>query len=546
MTATPEDVHVARELAATSRVARTLLALALTLAATPGRAADPSRDDNATSTDDDATGVAPDADDNATGVAPDDDAPKSAPSPSTDWGDFETVPGAPATSPGGDWGDFESAPAPPEVLEPAYWSGTFSARARAGLWLERLGETPLATLRTSLDGTIAWSRGPWRLNVSGHAEVDPAFWLQSDDFDGPTVDRYASLIDVRKSHVAYLGQNADATFGFQIVPWGEALMLGALDVANPRDLREPGLADLEDIRLPVLSTRLGLGDAGHRVELLWVHEARFGYRSPPLGPHSLYRAFLPDDIDQTLGDRELTVSDAPDRWSLDAQQLFLRWTYRGSGVDLGLYAASALDQRGVPGTFDPLGSPAARRVALPLVHERFWLLGTSGVVPLEALLLKWEIAALPDRPLTALRAGDTGSTHVNVREPMLDLFASIVWDPSPVTQLAFEWQQLVPLDRTPGDEYLLHPDVPRLGLRVAHRAMEERLMLELLALVDVDLGGVLTAIVRATADYQLSDGWRIGVGAITYQPSSDRTGPLMGFTDNDQVFVRARWDFALE
>ena len=199
----------------------------------------------------------------------------------------------------------------------------------------------------------------------------------------------------------------------------------------------------------------------------------------------------------------------------------------------------------MPGLFDPLGSPGARYVALPLAHERFWLFGSSGVVPLEALLLKWEIAFFPDKPLTALSAAGGGARWTNVREPALDVFASVVWDPSPETQVAFEWQQLIPLDRGDGEEYLLHPEVPRLGLRLAHRALAERLQLELIALIDVDLGGVLTAIVRATADYQLSDSWRVGLGAITYQPSSERTGPLMGFGENDQVFARVRWDFGL-
>lgn len=450
--------------------------------------------------------------------------------------------GARAAEPSDDWGaDFDVGPAAEPTEPEATWSGVFSAQSRVGLWLERLDTTPLSTLRTSLDGSVEYARGPLRLQLAGHAEVDPAFALQRPQYDQPTYDRYVALIDVRKTHIGWRATEGDITFGYQVVPWGEALMLGALDITNPRDLREPGLAEPEALRLPVLSTRVGIGQGGQRLELLWVHEAHFGYRSPPLGPYSLYRALLPDDVEQRLDGRALVVADYPDRYGERAQQLFLRWTYRGPGLDLAVYAASALDQFGVPGVFDPLADPDLEQVPLPLVHRRMWMTGLSGVVPLSTVLLKWELGVFTDRPLTRVTAE---GSHVE-RQLALDLLASVVWDASPDTQIALEWQSLLLPERPEGAEYLLHPDVPRYALRVSHRMLSDRLVLELVALLDADLGGVLSAVVRAGAEYEIAQGWRVGVMAATYHPSSVRSGPLTGFDRNDQLIVKARWDVAL-
>ena len=48
----------------------------------------------------------------------------------------------------------------------------------------------------------------------------------------------------------------DLKAGRQIVVWGKSDNIRVTDVLNPLDLREPGLTDLENLRLPVTMTKL--------------------------------------------------------------------------------------------------------------------------------------------------------------------------------------------------------------------------------------------------------------------------------------------------
>ena len=63
--------------------------------------------------------------------------------------------------------------------------------------------------------------------------------------------------------------------GRQIVTWGEGDGLSALDVINSQDQREPGVADIDDIKLAVWLSRLQVAQDKHSFEHVCVVHVDF-------------------------------------------------------------------------------------------------------------------------------------------------------------------------------------------------------------------------------------------------------------------------------
>ncbi|MDP6935746.1 MAG: hypothetical protein QGG40_22690, partial [Myxococcota bacterium] len=274
--------------------------------------------------------------------------------------------------------------------------------------------------RQTADLWLAYRRGALRAHLSGHGEFDLAIWADSDQWDEPTIEAYQSQLLPREAWVAGSLGVTELTLGRQVVAWGEGRLSGVLDVVNPRDLREPGMVDLEDLRLPVSMARVTSSlDGGsvwpgtHRFELMVVPEADFGFRSSPLGPFGMLDGLVDEveldesmaelvDLDGVLEDLEVDYVHLQDRWAADQLQSFARWTWRGRGLDLGVYAASVLDQQGtivMPEFIDLLAaSNEGESVEIGLDHRRYQLLGQSGVVAALGVLARWEVAYKNDLP----------------------------------------------------------------------------------------------------------------------------------------------------
>ena len=483
--------------------------------------------------------------------------------PADDWGGDDSALG------GDDFG-FASAATPTEVAVPppapreqSWHLGGF-VRSDWGVWAERLGgasgfdEDALAKARQSLDLWLRWKSGRLRAQISGHHEFDPVWDRAALARDAPTWREYASLTQVRESYVAASLGAVELTVGRQIVAWGEGDMQSPLDVVNPRDMREPGLADLVDLRLPVLATRAGWFHGNHTVEAIVVHEANFGLRATPMGPFSPLPALLLDndtvrnlgkagiDVEAQLRAKEIAwqhgFDDASERYGADAQQLFVRWLHRGEGLDLGLYLASALDQQGAmdPAGFGDMAALLmAERIDLPLQHRRFTLAGTSGAWVNGSWLLKWELALVPDK---RFNTGDTSALppKLEVTErAAVAAMAGLTWKATSTTTVGVEIARTTLID-APAD--LIFPvDAPMLAGRLMHRAVHDRLIF-VAAASAFGLQAEYGWLARGEVRWDFGDGVQAGVGAISYQPG-DEFGPLAGLDRHDRVFGQLRWDF---
>ncbi|MCB9529206.1 MAG: hypothetical protein H6703_02105 [Myxococcales bacterium] len=441
-------------------------------------------------------------------------------------------------------------PPPPRAA-----SFTGFVRHDLGLWVERLdgADQPFAKNRLSLDLALRWRHEAWRIVAELHGEYDAAYLADRDRFDAPTLDTYEARVLSGEQYVAVALDAFELTIGRQIVAWGEGEMLSPLDVTSPRDLREPGLADLDDLRLGVLASRVGWFTGGHRVELMAVHEAYFGERPPPLGEFSPLRAFVTGNAlaGRFLSGKTIAYREAQDRFDPAETQGFLRWVYKGPGLDAGLYAASALDQQGVV-RLPPVQALLDDPIRLALDHERYWLFGHSGATTIDAWIIRWELAQSIGR---AFNTGDPdaevdlaavlgGEPLIGVAEAsLLTGMVGVAWSGIADTTIAVEAQAGLFFDRP--DDLLFPADAPTFALRFTRLALRQKLQLSAVATV-FGLTAEHGWLLRAEAEHAFADGFSAGVGYVHYGTGRDgEFGPFYGLDEHDRVFARLRWDFTL-
>ena len=191
-----------------------------------------------------------------------------------------------------DWGDESDDDAFAEAADITQtqavrpWSFGGFARTRVGFWVERMPEDPLSTARQSLDLSFRYRDKRFRVVAEIHGEYDLAYTLDADQYDDATMDTYEWRVLHGEQFGAVSLGRFELVLGRQIVAWGEGDVFSPLDVVNPRDLREPGLADLDDIRLAVLASKWTYFWTQARLEALVIHEAYFGERPSPMAEYS--------------------------------------------------------------------------------------------------------------------------------------------------------------------------------------------------------------------------------------------------------------------
>jgi hypothetical protein len=464
-----------------------------------------------------------------------------------DWGGNDAVGFAEPSAPAAAVGEAAAVP-----QEPSSWTLSGFLRTRQALWVERFDDNPLAQARQSADfeGRYGTQLDDLELRLLGqiHFEYDAAYLVERDSYDDATLDAYEWQIIGGETFAALSTGPLEITLGRQIVAWGKGEMLSPLDVVNPRDMREPGLAELVDIRMAVLASRVGLFVDAHRFELMVVHEAFFGLQPAPLSDFSPFRAQLARDptVGTLLAGRSLEIEHAPDRFDPEASQLFGRWTWAGHGIDLALYGARVLDRQGVAG-LPTAGDLTSDPIPLRLRHPHYSMVGHAGALPEGDFVLRWELGADIHRPLMTT---DTTAPVFNIdsiRRNQLNWMAGVTYAGISDGQLGVEYAQAYVL-HGPGDddaEVLLVPvDAPAFALRYSHNFLRETLQL-LVAATAFGLEDFRGFFVRAELNYELQDALKIGLGYATFQPHGEDFGPLTGFDEHDRLFATLRWDFAL-
>ena len=386
--------------------------------------------------------------------------------------------------------------------------------------------------------------------ASGRAEADFAYLLRPEDYDAATMELYGSRLIIGPSYLRVATHHVELAFGEQIRNFGQGEVLSLLDLVNPRDLREPVFADLEQLRLPVLMTRVGLSFERAQGELLIVHEPYFGLLPPPTGEFSPLRKLLLGipALNALLSERTLRYRHLPGRASLGwaSTQLHGRITLRAPRADLSLQAASVLDALGVPSLADPQ-TWTETRIDLVTRHPRYAVFGHAGALTLGPVVVRWELGYESQRPFVLRSSGSGLSPFTSEPLSAVRGLLGLTYVPSGRTNLGVEALQSVVLDnparRTGSDSELLFPvEATQLAFRASHRFLRDRAELTLIGLL-IGVPRINAASERVELSYLPFDGVRISLGAVSYQPSQD-FGPFYGFERNDRAYANLRWSFA--
>ena len=215
----------------------------------------------------------------------------------------------------------ESVVAPGDM--PMDFSGLSRARVKGGLTLEmKHGDN----WRSKFE-VIAWYDASWAIHGR-------------ENYIQDVLDTYESYFDLKDAYVqGSLTPSLDLKVGRQVVIWGKSDSIRITDVINPLDNREPGMVDIEDLRLSEAMTRLDyyFGDWG--LSGIIIHEPRLEVEA------AFGSDYRPSDVFGT----PIPYDKFPDRadpgWSLENTQYAMSLDGRFSGWDLSYYAAHVYDNR---------------------------------------------------------------------------------------------------------------------------------------------------------------------------------------------------------
>ena len=168
----------------------------------------------------------------------------------------------------------------------------------------------LSRLRTELQVELdAKFSESWQARVAANGFYDFVYNIRGrGDYTDDVLDEYEAELEFGEVWLlGSLTDHLDVKAGRQIVVWGKSDNIRITDVLNPLDLREPGLTDIENLRLPVTMTKLDYFFKGLNLSAMAIHEIRYN-KNPEFGndffplPQPLPSKENPDegfDVDDT-------------------------------------------------------------------------------------------------------------------------------------------------------------------------------------------------------------------------------------------------------
>lgn len=223
----------------------------------------------------------------------------------------------------------------------------------------------------------------WQAFVSGSGYYDLAYAIKGrNDFTEDVLDNYEKEAVLREAYLqGTLIKNLDMKLGRQIVVWGKSDYIRVTDVLNPLDLREPGVTDIEDLRLPLAMSRLDyyLGPWG--LAGIAVHEIEFN-KNPEFGSD-----FYPSTTRLPYEDKDLEKTE----YAAALNGTFTGW-------DMALYWAEIYNDTPhaevVSIDLLVLGPSVTAVPVLELKHARIKMYGATANLVLGNWILKAEAAYL--------------------------------------------------------------------------------------------------------------------------------------------------------
>ena len=421
-----------------------------------------------------------------------------------------------------DKGTAEESTQKEEAKKPPFYdlSGSLSLGISYGFAHDdpKPGETDyrgLTRLRPDvhLDLDITLSEN-WKALISGRAFYDLAYEINGrDKYTDEVLDEYEKEAEFGEVFLqGPLLTSLDLKVGRQIVVWGKSDNIRVVDILNPLDNREPGLVDIEDLRLPVTMTKLDYYLGKWNLTAITVHEIRFNKN--PVFRSEFYTFETP------LPEEEKPSS------SLDNTEYALALNGIFRGWDISFYGARFFDDQ-----------PHVEMVSpghLERRHSRLSMVGMAVNVALGNWLLKSEAAYFNGLEFFAVPGR---------KKSRLDMLAGVEYSGFTNTTISleavnrhikdFDSTMKAPPDSAQEDEF-------QTVLRYSGDFLHDSFHVVMLAST-FGVTGDDGSLQRFSMEYDIKDDFSVMVGIVTYQ-SGDKT-QFRNIGDNDRLFLEAKYSF---
>lgn len=420
-------------------------------------------------------------------------------------------------------------------------------------------------LRTDLQGDVDLP-GEWRLRAQFFAFYDFAYTIHGEEkYTQDVLDDYvlqAEILDlwIEGRVTSWL----DLKIGRQVVDWGRSESLRVTDIWNPLNNREPGLVDIEDLRLPVATVRADVYLGSWRLTGLVTPEIRYDYDPPP--GSDFYPAFRLDELpppppggpsrEEILAQLGALESDAfagdpldqsAQRWgSTPEYGLSLSGTF--SGWDISFYLARVYQNR----TTSVVNLPDLSGIAFQYDDDRVTMLGLGGNYVIGSWLFKAEAAFydeldyayLVPNPDYSDPAQDLPYLGRHGRFSRIDWMLGVEYYGFRDWSLSLELAHRRVLDYDPFLQYLpnyVYRDTVETALRVSRELLNSRLLVHALGIAFVNNAGFQGAFTRLWFEYEVGQAWFLDAGYLGY--FGDQQLPFDSWNRNDRLFAKLRFSF---
>jgi uncharacterized protein DUF1302 len=376
----------------------------------------------------------------------------------------------------------------------------------------------LSRLRTelNLELDVKYSSS-WQARISGKGAYDFVYTIKGrDEFTDDVLDNYEKELELGETYIqGSLTKSLDVKIGRQIVVWGKSDNIRVTDVLNPLDIREPGLTDIEDLRLPVAMSKVDYYIGDWSLTGIAIHEIRFN-KSPEYGSD-----FYP-------GSQPPPHEDKPDHGGKNTEYAV---AINGilSGWDIACYWADYYND--MPHMELVSAGPPPQ---IEWKHKRLKMLGAAFNAAVGNWLLKTEAAYIDGFEFFNTSDKEYSRT---------DILAGIEYSGFKDTTVSMEAVNRhindfddvleLPPDQAQEDEF-------QWVFRLTRDFLNDTLTLTLLAST-FNGTGQDGAFQRVSAEYDVTDSIEIGGGVALYQ--SGDLAMYRNIDDNDRIFFNIKYSF---
>jgi len=404
-------------------------------------------------------------------------------------------------------------------------------------------------------------KGNWNgfYDYAAQQQYRLSVWLRKgkDQLMEETFDRDESEAEIRDFYIdGVVSKSFQVKLGRQIIAWGESESTQIIDMANPRDLREMGMVDLEDARVPVTASKFSFLTGQWELNLVAIHEIRSNKIPAEGSEFDLFQGLRNSGIQ--LEDEEVPESNS------ENTEYMIRLFKIFNGGDFSLVWADTYDDSprldfykfvSIPASQD---LPASQTLTLIPRHQRIKTLGFSANLVSGSWLFKTEMGRKTDvavarkdqqsQLLASLqtiipppsdgiyleeRALLQGWSSKNIDQGMLGLEYAGVTDLT--LSLDVSGQKI-----NEYEENLASPEVGiSYSLRATYAAFNDTLKSTLFWIKFPENNG---DVVRGNIDYELGEALALSFGAINYI-SDDETATVYPYRDNDRLMLGFKQSF---